>query len=484
MKTKILIGLLLVTIVLLNGCGEKPLTDVEWFQAGNTQEITSLQKKTSQELEDNHIGIGLGTYYREDANQVRSPFYMDSYGDDPELVYSHGFKWLRISFDDWVGDALDWQNVEAGPGDYSIDPERGITSEEKYEGKTYPAGHPSVDERISDYADNGITIVLGLNAGNGEGHQDVLRFEDSDELERYADYVRFMVNRFKGKIKYYEIWNEPSGPVEDYYTALVKSVVPIIREEDPEAKIVIGALSGEWVSGYPGYGQSERYSLSADFVKVFLEPDMASIVDVISWHPLYGTRPDDPYYQNYPQMVEEIKEFATSNGFNGEYLAEELSWKTYLEEGEPGEYFSESEAVKYYLKAIVMHRGLDMTVSSIIRASGLLEVMPNLCTVMAGATPTDLDVEIESEATNIKHYSFSLSNGDTLVALWTDGIAVDDEPGVNADVTVKGVTASQVTGIDVLEGYEQSLTTGSEGGNLIINDLLVRDYPLIIRIAK
>jgi len=267
-----------------------PTLGTEWFQTGNTQKITKLLPKRSQELEDNHIGVDLLTYYRADV-PIPSAFYLDSYGDDPELVYSSGFKWLRISADDWVGDPLDWQNVEVEPGNYLID--------------------PAVDEVISGYVSNDITIVLNLGVGNEVNHGDVTRFRNNDEVERYRNYVRFMVSHFKDRIKYYEIWNEPEGVGADYIN-LVKHVVPVIREEDPEAKIVIGALAGEWVTGYPGYGEFERYSIDEDYIKEFLGPDMAPIIDVISWHPFYCTRPDDPYYQNYPRMVEEIKEFAAS----------------------------------------------------------------------------------------------------------------------------------------------------------------------------
>ena len=40
-----------------------------------------------------------------------------------------------------------------------------------------------------------------------------------------------------------------------------------------------------------------------------------------------------------------------------------------------------------------------------------------------------------------------------------------------------------VTGIDVLQGYEQELVASEEGGNLVIRDLLVKDYPIILRLS-
>ena len=111
-------------------------------------------------------------------------------------------------------------------------------------------------------------------------------------------------------------------------------------------------------------------------------------------------------------------------------------------------------------------------------------VIQNLCTIMAGAEPTNLPIEIQSEATNIGYYSFYLTNGDTLIALWTDGVAVDDEPGVKANLSFHGFTTQNVMGIDVLKGLQQPIITSSENGNLTIQNLIVRDYPLILHITK
>ena len=77
------------------------------IQEGSNLSKMSLEPKRSPELEDNHIAVGLGTCYKENV-PTPSDFYLDSYGADPELVYSLGFKWIRIAFDDWVGDPLNW----------------------------------------------------------------------------------------------------------------------------------------------------------------------------------------------------------------------------------------------------------------------------------------------------------------------------------------------------------------------------------------
>jgi hypothetical protein len=105
----------------------------------------------------------------------------------------------------------------------------------------------------------------------------------------------------------------------------------------------------------------------------------------------------------------------------------------------------------------------------------------NLNTVMAGNKPLEIPVEIDSDATNLTSYGFSLPNGDRLFAVWTDGVAVDDDPGVPATLTFPGTSAQKVIGIDVLHGFEQELIIEMENGNLVIWDLLVKDYPIILR---
>jgi len=100
---------------------------------------------------------------------------------------------------------------------------------------------------------------------------------------------------------------------------------------------------------------------------------------------------------------------------------------------------------------------------------------------MAGASPASLAVEIESAATDILSYGFALPDGDSLFALWTNGVAVDHDPGVRATIVFPGLSASKVIAIDVLHGYEQELIFEMVDGNLVIRNLLVLDYPIILR---
>ena len=124
-----------------------------------------------------------------------------------------------------------------------------------------------------------------------------------------------------------------------------------------------------------------------------------------------------------------------------------------------------------------MNRGIDVGVGLGDKNS----LARNLCTVMAGAQPAELQLEIESTANNIVNYTFSLPDDGALIALWTDGIAVENDPGVETSITIPDFSASQVVGIDVLYGLEQELITETEDNAIVIRNLLVKDYPIIIK---
>ena len=220
---------------------------------------------------------------------------------------------------------------------------------------------------------------------------------------------------------------------------------------------------------------------------------------MISTHPLYDTAPDidfvgfvtrngvdyplpsiAEYYYQYPSIIEDILQTASAHGFQGQYWGADVEYQFIgtkpLEQGWPGH--THWQNAKYTTRAVVMHLGLNAGV-------GVYGPSPALYTILNGTEPLNLGLEIDSEATNIASYGFTHPSGDTLLALWTDGAAVDYDPGVKATLTFPGVSASRVTSIDVLErgGFEQELITEIESGNLVIRNLLVKDYPMIVRLT-
>ena len=79
-------------------------------------------------------------------------------------------------------------------------------------------------------------------------------------IEDWADYCREYMERFRGQIQYYEVWNEPNtgnqnnlqkgffrGSVEEY-VALLKTAHETARRVDPNIRIVGGAGTGDFVT--------------------------------------------------------------------------------------------------------------------------------------------------------------------------------------------------------------------------------------------
>ena len=106
--------------------------------------------------------------------------------------------------------------------------------------------------------------------------------------------------------------------------------------------------------------------------------------------------------------------------------------------------------------------------------------------ILSGKTVADAgDVEIEPLGDNTASYSFALPNGDILFALWTNDVAADHDPGDSMELTFHDLSAERVVGIDVLHGFEQELEYEIFfDGNLVIPDLMVKDYPIIIKFVN
>lgn len=405
--------------------------------------------KSFEDMADNHIGVWFEDHKR---------YY------DTDFVFRNGFKRIRIGSlygeEQWYGTIINEETLSA-----------------------------EVDNTISEYADAGLKMVLILAPG-ADVKINFLEydttFKSEEEIERYLEFVRFVVSHFKGRIQGYEILNEPGYISVETYANLIEATVPVIRGIDPDAKIIIGAIHGDWVNGYPGYGEYQRFSVDMGFLNGLLRSGVVQLVDGISWHPMYDNIPSDPYYQDYPELVQSIKDLATSQGFTGEYFADEMLWTTVDEpDWDNGPPVSQLIAAKYYLRTIAEHRGLGMNVSiQTFFQVPFVEPIHNIADRLAGAEPAEFLLSLASEAVNMRHYSFVLPNGDGLVALWTNGIPVEDDPGIETAITIPGFSASEVIGIDVLYGFEHELNFEVVDGDMIINNLLIKDYPILIKLSQ
>jgi hypothetical protein len=431
------------------------------IQEGNSLPKTSLKPKESRELEDNRIGIHAPILHDPDPGPFPRGVLEQRY------IVKQGFKEIRLAIE-----TLDSPGAVLNIPECSID--------------------QCYEDFISNLAENDITIRYVLSFWDKEhvtqgGIVQSPRFRTEDEIQRYLDFVQFIVHHFKDRIQYYEIWNEPdittaSIPhsyqfieVEDYIN-LVKRAIPVIHQEYPEAKIVVGGTSGL------------INKESQDYLFSILESDIMPLVDVVSWHPMYGSSPEydwhRQYYYEYPSIAQEIKDVASAHGFRGEFVADEIHWCTPDQPSGGWPIHSETKCAKYLARNIIMHLSLNISITQHLLGFKplLFFINQNLCTIMAGTQPVNLPCEIETNKINMRNYSFSLPNGNKLVALWTDGVAVENDTGIRSNITIQNISYENVTGIDIFKGFQQELITSNVNGNLQINNLLIRDYPLIIQI--
>jgi len=258
----------------------------------------------------------------------------------------------------------------------------------------------------------------------------------------------------------------------------VRRAVPAIRQVDPEAKVVVGEVT-------PLYGPG-----AWEYLADILRSDVMPLVDGVSWH-VGSASPEHmaKHYYAIPALAREITEIASANGFRGKYVASEQHFRSAVTL-HPNEYsdYGLTAATKYTMRGIVKFLGMEDFITGLALENDtfsplVVSWIQNLSTVMAGAVPVELPLEIQTDAARLSKCSFSLPNDDKLLALWTDGVALEFDPGVKASIAFPGLSAREVSAVDVLNGFEQQMINGAEDGKLVIRGLLVKDYPLILRLT-
>jgi len=440
-----------------------PLPSVAYLQEANASVPSCLMTYPSSELADNRIALFTCGLLHPDYEPEAFPEFGVL---DAQHILNLDVKRVRLSINNLDPPKIDW-----GVSEFIIEPHH--------------------DAFISELVSNGISLTFNLTFWDKDhvakgGTVSFPRFQSEEETERYLEYVQFIVSHFKGKVDYYELWNEPThrdtimGIKVDDYIDVAKRAVPIIRQADPSARIIISDT-------YPVFPEDRAYLFA------LLESELMPLVDVVAWHPMYGTSPafdfHADYYYEYPSLVREIKQTAEAHGFTGEFEGDELNWLTpdapNTTQPWPNEY-SEPQCAKYFARGLLIHLGLGNSTSVILSHARptIYGTIQNICTATAGNMSIDMPVEIDIETDGpVAYCAFRYPNGDRMLAVWTDWIAQDEDIGVSATITFPGLTAETVTGIDVLHGFEQELVFEVDGEDTIVRDLLVKDYPILIRLS-
>jgi polysaccharide biosynthesis protein PslG len=153
-----------------------------------------------------------------------------------KLASEAGFHFLRQEFP--------WQDIEIhGKGDF--------------EDRRNEPARPAWDkyDQIVDLAEKyGMELIVRISTPPAWSRKDgdaAGTFAPPDNYDDFGDFVHTLVSRYKGRIKYYQIWNEPNIYPEwgnyaispEDYTRLFKIGATRAREADPDAVIISGALA-------------------------------------------------------------------------------------------------------------------------------------------------------------------------------------------------------------------------------------------------
>lgn len=423
------------------------------------------------------------------------------------LFTDMGLKWARIGYHD---DPVNWHWVEQEKGVLAVDPE--------------------ADAAITYLVERGVDIVLALGFGNRLYQGDPTRhlpqlwewyYENPEPpttpeaLEGWGRYVRFMCRKYRDRVKVFEVWNEwnisvywGTAPNLDHYLAIARIAIPIIREECPEAKVMLGSVSGFCHDlARTGVPEPAKRSLFLGAVAA-----LAPEVDLIGWHPFYQTDPTSPAYREYAANIRAFRGWAASLGFRGECLASEYNFgANYPLPAKPHWWgtaeCSELQKAKLVAQVSVLHTALGigsffcevwgnptypLDLSLMRRAFNADPITPlqpqaayyamrNLATALDGCRPASFAYQVMGAPDDLQVYPMA-SPGARWLALWRSGQPVDDQPGVPVDLRLPRCT--RVVGYDCLSGCEQGLITETDSAGTWVKGVLVRDYPLLVRFTE
>ena len=167
-----------------------------------------------------------------------------------QMIADAGFYWIRQSFP--------WYDLEIhGKDDF-----------EDRRHTLFRSAWDKYDNIVALAEQHELHIIARLEAPpDWSRHDGTARgaFGPPDDLADYGDYVAAVAHRYRGRVQFYQIWNEPNiypewgkQPVQpEAYTALLCLAYQRIKAVDPEAVIISGAMAqtmelGTWNEAYQG----------------------------------------------------------------------------------------------------------------------------------------------------------------------------------------------------------------------------------------
>ncbi len=227
-----------------------------------------------------------------------------------QMIAAAGFHWIRQEFP--------WEDIEIhGRNDF-----------EDRRNEPYCSAWEKYDQIVGLAEQYGLEMIVRLSnppawshaAGDAAGH-----FAPPDDYADFGDYVYAVVSRYRGRIHYYQLWNEPNiypewgeQPVDpEAYTRLLCEGYRRAHEADPDVVIVSGALA-QTASLHPGPGPGTGLNeliflqrmYDAGAAECF---DIMAVNDYILWSAPADRRLPPPYTINFARPAY-VRDIMVANG--------------------------------------------------------------------------------------------------------------------------------------------------------------------------
>ncbi len=405
------------------------------------------------------------------GNQIASPFgacqvYWSRSTAEEEAVCHNLALDAKVK---WIRQDFVWQHIEPTRGTFNF------------------SGY---DEMVEDALANGFNI-LGICAPGGD-HQYANPWSSGDvsphteeQYQDYANFVSALVQRYKGKVMYWEIWNEPDidefwrpQPDAVNYTNLLKHAYIAAKEADPSVKIVgLGGVD-------PG---------KTEYIRTAFQNGALDYMDVISLHP-YG---DSPIFERsfQYQNLDVIKNLMSEYDSALPIWATETSYTTYSQ-GLSEERHAEL-LVRVYLS--LLSQGVETIFWYVLAddpkcAPAEDDSAPHPGLLDSNLLPRKAYYAYKNMAVLLEGYRFSKeydigedgkallferSADEQILALWTYGEEIDERGNIisrcekSVGLTIKGNVR------DVIDIYGQSLPSTDASG--LVLTIKIDDSPVFIK---
>jgi hypothetical protein len=192
-----------------------------------------------------------------------------------QMITDAGFHWIRQPFG--------WYDIEIhGKGDF-----------EDRRNEPYRSAWDKYDHIVDLAEAYDIDVIARLGAppawSRAVGH-DEGAFGPPDNLEDFTDYAAAVVSRYRGRIRFYQIWNEPNvypewgdRPVDpEGYAELLCMAYRRIKQADPDAVVISGAMAQTMELGTPSDAYPGNNLMGTVFLQRMYDAGAGACFDIMA----------------------------------------------------------------------------------------------------------------------------------------------------------------------------------------------------------